>query len=115
MDSRSFDRVLANADLFLNVSRSAVLREAYAACPCKIFIDGDPGRNHLWNFPRLDADPTWSGGIGYRHHDHFFTYAERIGRSDCALPRSASTGTPRVLRWCSIAGIPSRMANGGRR
>ena len=86
MDPGSFDRVLADADLFLNVSGGTVLREAYAGCRCKIFIDTDPGRNHFWNFPRLDADPTWDGGIGYRHHDHFFTYAERIGRSDCALP-----------------------------
>src|SRR6185312_84240 len=28
----------------------------------------------------------WMGTHGYRGHDHFFTYAERIGRPDCNLP-----------------------------
>jgi hypothetical protein len=49
-------------------------------------IDSDPGWNHFRNFPRWDANPNWYGSHGYRAHDHFFTYAERLGRADCPLP-----------------------------
>jgi hypothetical protein len=101
MDSTAFADVVANAELFVNVSGGTILRNEYLACPCKVFIDTDPGRNHFVNFPRLDADPTWGGGHSFREHDHFFTYAERIGRDGCRLPalglRWQATRPPVVL------------------
>lgn len=86
MEATRFAEVAADADLFLNVSGGALLRDDYMECPRKVLIDTDPGWNHFRNYPRLDADPGWGGGHGYRAHDHFFTYAERIGRADCLLP-----------------------------
>ena len=74
------------AALFLNVSGGTLLRDAYLPCPRKVLIDTDPGWNHFRNYPRWDANPNWHGTHGYRAHDHFFTYAERIGQTDCALP-----------------------------
>jgi hypothetical protein len=81
-----FAEVLAQADLFLNVSGSALLRDEYMSCPCKVLIDTDPGWNHFVNYPKWDASPNWLNTHGYRAHDHFFTYAERIGQPDCLLP-----------------------------
>jgi hypothetical protein len=79
------------ADVFLNVSGSALLREEYAACPCKVLIDTDPGYNHFVNYPKWDANPGWHNSLGFRGHDHFFTYAQRIGLEGCTLP---SLGLP---------------------
>jgi hypothetical protein len=78
--------VVAEADVFLNVSGSALLRPEYAASKRKVLIDTDPGWNHFVNYPRWDAAPGWQGALGYRAHDHFFTYAERIGRPGFVLP-----------------------------
>ncbi len=86
IDAARFNELVARADLFLNVSGGTLLRDAYMQCPRKVLIDTDPGWNHFRNYPRLDKDPTWGGGHGYRAHDHFFTYAERIGHSGCILP-----------------------------
>jgi len=86
MSSKHFAEVAANSDVLINVSGGTLLRDEYMACPRKMLIDTDPGWNHFRNYPRLDADPTWGGGLGYRAHDYFFTYAERIGREDCGLP-----------------------------
>ena len=86
IDAARFNELVARADLFLNVSGGTLLRDEYMACPCKVLIDTDPGWNHFRNYPRLDKDPTWGGGHGYRSHDFFFTYAERMGRADCVLP-----------------------------
>jgi hypothetical protein len=51
-----------------------------------VLIDSDPGWNHFRNYPRWDASPDWYGSHGYRAHDWFFTYAERMGQPDCPLP-----------------------------
>ena len=86
MEADAFAQVAARADVMINVSGGSLLRDAYLACRRKILIDTDPGHNQFRNFPRQDAKPRWAGGHGYRSHDYFFTYAERIGREDCVLP-----------------------------
>jgi hypothetical protein len=93
MDGRTYGiaaaevaEVVAGADLFLNVSGGTLLRDEYMPCRRKVLIDSDPGWNHFRNYPRWDANPNWNGSHGYRAHDFFFTYAERIGRPGCALP-----------------------------
>jgi hypothetical protein len=90
----AFGDVLHGADLFLNVSGGTLLRDEYLPCRRKVLIDTDPGWNHFRNYPRWDANPNWYGTHGYRAHDHFFTYAERIGRTDCGLPTLGLTWHP---------------------
>jgi hypothetical protein len=79
-------KLAASADLLLNVSGGTLLRDEYMTNQCKVIVDSDPGWNHFVNFPKWDANPGWQGTHGYRGHDHYFTYAERIGASDCLLP-----------------------------
>jgi hypothetical protein len=81
-----FLEVVAEADLLLNVSGSALMRDDYLPCRNKVLIDTDPGLTQLRNFPRWDERPNWMGTHGYRAHDHFFTYAELIGTAQCSLP-----------------------------
>ena len=80
------DKLVAEADLFLNISGGTLLRDEYMASRCKVLIETDPGWNHFVNYPRWDANPGWQGTHGFRAHDHFFTYAERMGAPDCSLP-----------------------------
>jgi len=86
MDDDNFAEVLRSADLFLNVSGGTLLRDEYMPCKRKVLIDSDPGWNHFRNYPNWDAHPNWYGSHGYRAHDFFFTYAERIGQPGCLLP-----------------------------
>jgi hypothetical protein len=81
-----FRDVLAEAALLLNISGSALVRDDTLRCRNRILVDTDPGWNHFRNYPRWDAQPGWRGTHGWRAHDHFFTYAERIGAPDCVLP-----------------------------
>jgi hypothetical protein len=78
--------VVSTADLLLNVSGSCLLRNDYLDSPRKVLIDTDPGYNHFVNYPRQEAERLWPGTESFRGHDHFFTYAERIGAADCPLP-----------------------------
>lgn len=110
MDGRTYGisaaevaEVVAGADLFLNVSGGTLLRDEYMPCRRKVLIDSDPGWNHFRNYPRWDANPNWNGSHGYRAHDFFFTYAERIGRPGCALPSLGldwKPTRPPVVRDC---------------
>ena len=86
IDQASMADIIADAAILLNVSGSVLLRDDYMRCTRKVLIDTDPGWNHFVNYPRWDASPGWQGTHGYRAHDFFFTYAERIGRPDCVLP-----------------------------
>jgi hypothetical protein len=86
LSAKGFQEIVAKADLFLNVSGGTLLRDAYMANACKVLIDSDPGWNHFVNYPKWDANPGWQGSHGYRAHDHFFSYAERMGQPDCVLP-----------------------------
>lgn len=81
-----FEELVAGADVLINVSGGTLLRDATMACRRKLLIDTDPGWNHFRNYPRLDKNPSWGGGRGYRAHDRFFTYALRIGSPECNLP-----------------------------
>jgi hypothetical protein len=84
--------VVADADLLLNVSGGCLLRDEYRRCRRKVFLDTDPGWNHFVILPRWDARPEADRSQGFRGHDHFFTYACRLGKPDCPL---ADFG----LRW----------------
>lgn len=75
-----------DADLFLNVSGSCLLRPEYVRNKRKVLIDTDPGWNQMVVYPRWDQKPGWLGTEGYRSHDHFFSYAERISQPDCPIP-----------------------------
>jgi hypothetical protein len=86
LSASQIEHIAAESALFLNVSGSTLLRESYMRCPRKILIDTDPGWNHFVNYPKWDANPGWQGSFGFRAHDCFFTYAERIGRQGCELP-----------------------------
>jgi hypothetical protein len=107
--AEEFAEVVAGADLFLNVSGGTLLRDEYMLCRRKVLIDTDPGWNHFRNYPRWDANPVWHGSRGYRAHDHFFTYAERIGRPVCVLPSLGIDWKPTrspVVRDCWRAEPP---------
>jgi hypothetical protein len=86
LDAGELAGIVRSADLFLNVSGGCLLRDEYAASRRKVLIDTDPGRNHFVNYPREDAGRGWPGTRGFRGHDVFFTYAERLGQADCPLP-----------------------------
>ncbi|MGI8603234.1 MAG: glycosyltransferase [Verrucomicrobiales bacterium] len=86
IDAARFRDIVAGADLFLNVSGGTLLRDEYMPCPRKVLIDSDPGWNHFRNYPKWDANPNWYGTHGYHAHNHFFTYAECLGRAGCSLP-----------------------------
>lgn len=86
MSSDALHRAVAGADVLINVSGGAVLREPYTACRRTVLVDTDPGLNHFVNYPAADRAPGWGGGLGWRAHTHHLTYAERLGRAGCTLP-----------------------------
>lgn len=83
--------IVADADLFLNVSGAAVLRDEYLPSRAKVYLDSDPGWNHFMRWPKGRPNPVDHGLFA---HDRFATYAERLGAPDCPLPDLGLTWHP---------------------
>jgi len=94
IEAERLRQIMSEADLFLNVSGGTLLRDEYMKCARKVLIDSDPGWNHFVNYPKWDRGEGWPGTYGFRGHDYFFTYAERLGEPDCILPDFGLTWHP---------------------
>lgn len=86
IDRSSMVDIVADADLFLNVSGLCLLRDEYLPSRRKVLIDTDPGWNQFVAYPRWDANAADGGLHSYRRHDAFFTYAVNMGEAGCHVP-----------------------------
>jgi len=93
------------ADVFLNVSCSATLREEYAAIPVRALVDTDPMFTQI---QYLRGTSLSDGPTGMREliddHTHHFTLGASVGSPSCRIPtlgvRWYPTRPPVVLnRW----------------
>ncbi len=95
-----------SADIFLNLSGCASLRNLYIDIPCKIYLDSDPAysqskiaavRSGTANQETIERVNTILA------HDYFFTFAENIHNPDCTIPTNSlkwhPTHQPIVLDW----------------
>ncbi len=89
LDDTAVRRACAEADLFLNVSGSTWLRDAYRAARVTAYLDSDPSYSQA-KLAAADAgtadEGTAQSAALIRRHDVFFTLGEHIGAPDCAIP-----------------------------
>jgi hypothetical protein len=95
LDARTVERSCAGADLFLNLSGSCWLREAYRGARVKAYVDTDPAYSQA-KLAAVDAG-TADEAVRYsvdliRRHDVFFTLGEAVGTPDCIIPTGG-------IRW----------------
>ena len=113
MTRRQFEAIARSADIFLNVSGSSSIPQELSSHCLKIFLDTDPGYNHILMRNKMDREKKLPGFI--RCYDQHFTYAENIGNPTCLIPdvgvRWKTTRMPIVLgNWASFSEVspPSR-------
>ncbi len=88
MNRQQFDQVARTADIFLNISGACFIPDNLNPRCIKVWMDTDPGYNHI----RLSERPAWAPNLErwinqVRAHDVHLTYAENIWADDCLLPR----------------------------
>jgi hypothetical protein len=97
LDADALARVCAGTDLFLNVSGSCWLRDAYRGARVKAYVDTDPGYSQAKiaavEEGRADEHVRFSVDL-IRQHDVFFTLGEEIGRPGCPVPTGGLTWHP---------------------
>jgi hypothetical protein len=112
-DEAALARLCAGTDLFLNLSGSCWLRDAYRAARVKAYVDTDPGYSQA----KIAAV---AAGVGdesaefsvnlIRQHDVFFTLGEHVGRPDCLIPTCGlawhPTRQPIALRSWPVRAAP---------
>jgi hypothetical protein len=76
-----------SADIFLNLSCSARLRDEYAAIPVRALVDTDPMFTQIQyvNDKGLSGYPTGMREL-IENHTHWFTFGENIGSAACRIP-----------------------------
>jgi hypothetical protein len=79
-------RVLAGADILLNVSGMLTDTELAGRIPVRVYLDLDPAFNQLWHDSGID--------MRFDFHTHFATVGQAIGDSDCAVPDCGRTWIP---------------------
>jgi hypothetical protein len=89
LDEASLARACAGADLFLNLSGSCWLRDAYRAARVAAYVDTDPCYSQA-KLAATDAgiadEETARSARLIRLHDVFFSLGESLGRPDCTIP-----------------------------
>lgn len=81
-DPESADRILAEADVFVNVSGAAWLREATAAAKHRLYLDGDP----MFTQVKLAQSDGTEVAERMRTYDHHFTFGLNLGHPGCKAP-----------------------------
>jgi hypothetical protein len=110
-------RVVARADVFVNVSTTCQLREEYLKIPVKILIDSDPlyTQSDIPRYLSGQADENAVKNIeNMRRHDRFFSFGENFGKPGCLVPQGVfdwkPTRQPIVLSCWEGAPAPVRPA-----
>ena len=86
------ERVLAEADVLVNVSGACWLREATAAVPVKVFVDGDPMFTQIGLATGKNAEYVRR----VRAHAAHFSFGLHVGAPDCRVPTAGLTWRPTV-------------------
>jgi hypothetical protein len=84
------DKVLAEADVLVNVSGACWLRDVTARIPCKIFLDGDPMFTQLGHKREKEEIDRLLG------YTRYYTFGLHVGQSDCEVPTGQIRWLPTV-------------------
>src|SRR2546430_12934572 len=97
LDEAAVARACAAADLFLNLSGSCWLRDAYRAARVKAYVDTDPGYSQA-RIAAVEAgvaDDSVRFSVNLvRQHDVFFTLRQGIRRAGRPIPTRGPTLPP---------------------
>jgi len=96
-------QVCRDADVLVNVTGAACLREEYLRVPVRIYLETDPVLSQI-----QAAQGRESMVAMLAAHTHHFTFGENIGTAECALPvdhvKFQHTRQPVVLDWWATDG-----------
>lgn len=112
LSEAAINTICRDADVFINISCSTILREEYLQIPLRILIDSDP------MFTQIQYETTQSftpGSTGLKalidQHTHHFTFGENVDAPDCKMPQSAIVWRPTRQPVCLEYWPPQPIAN----
>ena len=107
LDEARLGQVCRDADVLVNVTGAALLREEYLRVPARIYLETDPVLSQLAAAQGDELMVTMLAG-----HTHHFTFGENVGTAECALPvehvKFQHTRQPVVLDWWATDGEVGR-------
>ena len=93
-----FARVLAEADVLINLSSCTTLNEQHMRIPIRVYLETDPVRPQI---EIANGNPDTLSLLNA--HTHHFSFGENLGAPDCDVPvktfRYTPTRQPIILDW----------------
>jgi hypothetical protein len=91
-------RVLGSAEVLVNLSGAAVLREEHLRVPIRVYLETDPVRLQIEVAQGNEATIAFLSA-----HTHHYSYGENFGAPDCGVPLERfayiPTRPPVILDW----------------
>jgi hypothetical protein len=98
LSDAQFTRVMADAQVLVNLTASTLLRERHLRVPIRVYLETDPV------LPQIEiarGNPVAIRALN--SHTHHFTYGENFGAPDCRVPlgpfKYTPTRAPIVTEW----------------
>lgn len=116
MPERALNEFCRSADILLNLSCSATLRDEYAAIDVRALVDTDPMFTQIQYLrdESLDGGPTGMREL-IENHTHHFSFGARIGSDGCRVPTLGlqwhPTRQPIVLDYWPVRETPANGAS----
>lgn len=112
MPEKALDEFCRSADILVNLSCSATLRDEYAAIDVRALVDTDPMFTQIQYLrdESLDGGPTGMRDL-IENHTHHFSFGARIGDDGCRVPTLGlqwhPTRQPIVLDYWPVRESPT--------
>lgn len=95
MSEQRIHEICDSADVFVNVSCSTYMRDAYRDIPIRVLIDTDPMFTQVQCETQVKFTPgTPSLRELIAEHTHHFTFGESVARDDCRVPSCGTNWRP---------------------
>lgn len=117
LSARELAEFCRTADVFLNLSCSATLRDEYASIPVRALVDTDPMFTQIQYLQdiSLTGGPTSMRSL-VQNHTHHFTFGGNVGNADCRIPTLDiewfPTRQPVVLDRWPVSEAPAGISHG---
>jgi hypothetical protein len=117
LSARELAEFCRTADVFLNLSCAAMLREEYASIPVRALVDTDPMFTQIQYLQdiSLTGGPTSMRSL-VKNHTHHFTFGANVGNAACRIPTLDiewfPTRQPVVLDRWPVSEAPAGISHG---
>ncbi|MEM6821007.1 MAG: hypothetical protein AAF558_03540 [Verrucomicrobiota bacterium] len=80
-NASAFKEFCRSSDLFINFSGQWEQMDLVSECPCRVYLDVDPGYTQVWR-------EAYDCSMNLENHTHYVTVGLRVPNVECVIPKN---------------------------